>query len=400
MKNGHCPYCGSENILDFNRSPNLDRNCLMFHCQNCQMMFTDLERRFELDETPLDYKPSFDAGDEIATLEAVWNIMTDRGTFWKIQIVDPIYKWPFAFELLFQHAYPLQYPLEFMIYRIYWQLNEAMTRYSILTMHPTGYYDHCVTCTELFDVLINNLSHLEYYLSALDEERRLQAMQRLSEVLYELRNIPIFIGKIEAVRRTEFAAAIVKQRCQALINLAEQAENLGDASNPNGLVYLKMAAQLWNSCQATTTVYCETLYYRDNDFCTYRQVPDDLAVLISKKVAELCSAIRQKDPHFDIKKPIKKTKMRVNLYIWAGTLGICVGIPALVEMCFILSDIFDISVNNGVFIFAMCGGCAIIFLALLVVPIMSVCASFKNSKMQKRAEAKRLQIYERLYCSF
>lgn len=156
MTNDYCPYCGSPEIVNYKaKSP--DNAIQVLRCKNCSLMFTDLDRRFETSYMPKKKGSKLEPSAEEATLKSAWKLMYRTITDSNGNILGNL-----ALERLFQHGYPLNHPLEFMVYRNICQIGSAFQHNHILGTCRN--YNPVNDSGLLLDILYSNVQHLDYHL--------------------------------------------------------------------------------------------------------------------------------------------------------------------------------------------------------------------------------------------
>ena len=199
-----------------------------------------------------------------------------------------------AFGLLFQHGYPFQHPLEFMIYR---DLSLA-GRWLVCGRHEiNSRYQH-------FDKMINNIRHLDYYLPQNDPEALYKTLSRIFRALMILGDMTgychteyeyIVSNKRIPNNHIIFADETGRRRAAVLGLFADRLEELQNA--PQGVQYLKMALQLWHKVleQAEETyLYIKLGIGGDR----YRRIPYEMQKQVVAKIQQLNKIIKQRDPNF------------------------------------------------------------------------------------------------------
>ena len=374
MYQDHCLYCGSSDIIPVDEEHYLEQNLHILQCQNCKIMFTELEQRMEADTTPLDYKPDFDVSDEEAVLEAVWkewrhNTDTDL-------LIIRLSKWNRTLELLFQHKYPLHHPAEYIIFRDIWQICDALHCYNILKEAKN--YDHVYACNLLLDLLINNLQNIDHYLYAYTEKQQMRALQRICCVTAYLQGQPIFIScKLDPKQIDYYTASIMQKRVDALRALAKQLEDLHNTSH--GLEFLKMAGELWRKSMGSSLIL-GTKHRRMHP-------EKDKLRATEKKIKDIEESIRRVDPKYRI----AKTALRQsNPPISGKTAAICF-VPFLaIFLYYTVSHRIDYSLDCFLspLLYSVC-----------IIWMIAAC-TFRAVKYEKsihKDSIKRKQIYNRLY---
>lgn len=392
MNNDHCLYCGSSDIIPVDEEHYLEQNLHILQCRNCLAMFTELEQKLEADGTLPDYKPNFNTSDEEAVLDAVWKIWHSN----ELTLSTHIPGWEHTLELLFLRKHPLKHPAEFMIYRDYWQICDALQHCNIL--QDTDNYDHFYTCTHLLSLLIINLQNIDYFLSAYSEEQHLRAMQRICGVLANLMGMTILTGRLDPKQINTFAVSIVQKRFDAITVLADQLEDLYSAGR--NLEYLKMAARLWNSCMENIYIEGENLNSQDPHFRQYIGLSKEKNRQISKKIAEINTYIRQAEPAAEPNRyPDDCPSEAEARQLTKITL---IAAPVILSFIFILIffsfrkysgslPIIDAALNICCAAIPLC----IVFLAGVIVWLVSDIK--KINKAAEKNKIKRQQIYDRLY---
>ena len=223
-----CLYCGSRQLKEIDTGTEAGSDSRLVQCQTCRVMFSELEQRFENDRTPLDYKPKFDIRSE----EAVLN-----------EALKLIYRWEWnsALELLFQLKSPLERPAEFLLFRGICRAGAVLKQESILSSGSD--YDHEGACGTAFDMLDNNLLALDYYLASKSEEERLSVLQRIYHLMWVFCVAPITVKGLPLSLQEPLANSLIQRSADLLGSFADYLEGL--QGTPNGVVYLNMAAALW-----------------------------------------------------------------------------------------------------------------------------------------------------------
>ena len=243
MNKEHCPYCGSGSFTPLEAEQNPELSVQLLQCQSCGIMFTDLERRWEIDETPLEIKPQFDIRDEEATLCAANELLTEGA-------------YNSALELLFQHKYPLESPLMFMVYRDICQAASALENIHILSIAKG--FDSLLASEALLDLLDHNLQGLDAYLPD-DEEQRFSALEQIHEALLFLcPECYIIVGsQLPQERRQELIDSVIQKNFSIMESFAAYLEALPPSEHRQE--YLAMAKELWDKRQSDGGQGCSSV---------------------------------------------------------------------------------------------------------------------------------------------
>lgn len=382
MHKEYCIYCGCSNIIHVDEDKWLEQNCHILQCQQCKVMFTELEQRLEDDHSVLDSPPGFDISDEEATLEAVQAAWRSR----KDTKANQTLEW------LSQHKYPLQHPIEFMIFRDVWQLRDALNSYSILD--ETKNYDHLYACSKLLDLLANNLQNIDYFLPSYSADKKNAMMHRLHDELILLPAQTIELEKIPAQLQDSFAQTIIQKRASALTACAEQAEYL--YTSTHSLDYLKMAAQLLAQCLGHTTVANSSYSQENSKYMRYFLLPKEQYSLTSKHLADITSAIRQTEPNFTTNIPAASwDSLHPHLFRWALTVFIMLIMLLIIKASDYLESIITISYDMLQYILII----GVIFLITVMVLVMYYLNKrySPSSNEREKENNKRRQLHQRIY---
>ena len=380
ISDNHCIYCGSKNIIPVDDDKWLEQNCHILLCQNCHIMFTELEQKLEADRSSLDNQPDRSATDENTDLETIRKIINTSTEY---------YKWNLTLELLFQHKYPLRHPIEFMIYRDIWQVRDAIGQYMILK--DSKEYDHIYACGKLFDLLINNLENLDYYLQSYDEEQRFQTLKSLSEDMIKFYETAIFVGRIEDSHRDAFIHSILQKRAASLKMLADQLVYLQDTAH--GIDYLKMAGNILTNCLNKSYVCRENLSPKNSNYMKRIAIPQNTRTVIEKQIAEISDNIRRFEPDYKIAAPASRKR-----FVLINIIGVIILLPC------ILPVLISISEDMGLFALSADSKEAVNTISLIVlfvlVGITAIFALYSSLVLKGRKNkdiARREQICRRLY---
>ena len=215
MNQDHCLYCGSSNITEVDEKQSPGQRLHILQCQQCQVMFTELEQRFEADRTPADCAVSR----EETTLETAEDLIEDG-------------QYNLALELLGRHKYPLNHPLMFMICRDVCQAAGALENRHILGINK-GF--DCLPAGEtLLDMLANNLRNMEYYLPKDDEEELLYQLDSVESAVDTLLISPftmVIKSPLPRERRRQLTDSILRKRREIMEYLASFLEALPENEN-------------------------------------------------------------------------------------------------------------------------------------------------------------------------
>ena len=215
MNQDHCLYCGSSNITEVDEKQSPGQRLHILQCQQCQVMFTELEQRFEADRTQADCAVS----SEETTLDKADDLIMDG-------------QYNRALELLARHKYPLEHPLMFIIYRDVCQAAGALENRHILGINK-GF--DCLPAGEaLLDLLANNLRNMEYYLPKDDEEELLYELDCAESAVEVLLCFPFMLvikSPLPRERRQELIDSILRRRREIMEYLASFLEALPEGQN-------------------------------------------------------------------------------------------------------------------------------------------------------------------------
>ncbi|MDO5296950.1 MAG: hypothetical protein Q4F00_10030 [bacterium] len=229
MPEKKCLYCGNQFLEELDSPSKTSQNCRIWQCQKCQVMFSELEQRFELGTTPLSYLPKFDVCSEDAVLHEALQLMKKS-------------EWNSALELLFLPSSPLKHPLEFLFFRDVCQAGAVILHDCILDIDWN--YEHRQACEQMFLMMDNNLGVLDYYLASMSDGERLSALQYLSEAICCFADAPINVLKLPSSQQVALADFIIEKRALVLNGFANYLESCQGQSN--GGVYLYMAVDVWH----------------------------------------------------------------------------------------------------------------------------------------------------------
>lgn len=227
MHNEQCIYCGSKHLIDIKIEPPKDQNCQIIQCQDCGVMFSELEQRFSNSCLPLEEQSRFNLRSELTTLDVAFKQVEQH-------------KWNHALELLFQHKHLSKHKAEFLIYRSVCQTAACLQQDSILLEGKD--YDHQYACGLTLTMLSHNLQTLDCILSSETEEKRLAILRRITKIIKYFGSVVIFVSKQPKKLQKFLAQRFLQQRSEALCTLADYLESLQNTAN--GTDYQKMAAEL------------------------------------------------------------------------------------------------------------------------------------------------------------
>ncbi|MDO5297455.1 MAG: hypothetical protein Q4F00_12655 [bacterium] len=297
MTNDYCPYCGSPEIVNYKaKSP--DNAIQVLRCKNCSLMFTDLDRRFETSYMPKKKGSKLEPSAEEATLKSAWKLMYRTITDSNGNILGNL-----ALERLFQHGYPLNHPLEFMVYRNICQIGSAFQHNHILGKCRN--YSPVNDSGLLLDILYSNVQHLDYHLP-LDEEKRLQTLSRLSEAMLLFTDIKIDRGLLTG-QVQEFLSYSAQKRLEIQCAFADCL--LTFQNGVHGLDYLKMAHKILKKCLIASgsgrLSYTSSKYYQqrpgsDASHGHYQlaplitiSIPQEVLAPLRKRIQEINATIQK-----------------------------------------------------------------------------------------------------------
>ncbi|MDO5297382.1 MAG: hypothetical protein Q4F00_12290 [bacterium] len=385
----HCPYCGSDQITTIEDELYLEQNCHIRQCRHCQVHFSELEQRLEADKTPLDCQPDCDMSSEDSILTRAAVLMSQN-------------QWNSALELLFVHGYPLEKPLEYLIYRDVCQAASSLQQISILAVGKN--YDPLYASNAQLSLLLYNLQHMDYYLPTDDSEKRHDILQRIGIAIYLLSYSAIYTEGLPHTLQDEFINSNIQIRQAIFQCLADIFAQQSDPSHE--LSYLSSAAVMLQRClghERSGTIYVpyngEHLYVnRQTDKVKAVKLPEEIIVPIEKrleKMAEEISALKAAAEPDPDPQPLPQPSIISSLISFKSLVFIIIpGLLLIGGLCYLgLYSDSEYSISLIIEILF-----SILTLILIGILYRYTAKIKKNSKAVKRTEdQKRRQLYSRLY---
>ncbi|MDO5296784.1 MAG: hypothetical protein Q4F00_09150 [bacterium] len=370
----HCPYCGQAKIIrifptsHFKLYGNpkygetsLPLPQLYFQCLHCGFQLTPLEiskatEYADRNGPTVRRETSRTLPEEERILQQAWAFMQEK-------------QWESALNTLFSRSYPLEHPLEFMVYR-----NICQTA-PLLTCKLAVLEDRI----QKLDILLNNISRLSYYFAE-DNKEEYQTLKKLFDALLFLGSLPV---KHHCVHVAEGPVSLTYYRRAAILStFADFLETCTVGNQKDTAEYLKMATVLLHKSLESA---------RENNRLlpcglSRLKLPPEVRRQINSRIRQFNAEIIGLDPNYAPTDPLPEPKYlsagiekAINVARW---ICIFLAIPAIVLLGFILVEpsiagMLYAAVTNPVYIIVTA---CIIVISCLPIFILAKANSYHDDK--------------------